>query len=145
MAGVKKQIPIEEGLFTWPSDDPRLIGSKCRQCGEVRFPAQKSCANCGSEDVENILLSKRGKLWVWTVQCFRPPSPPYTGPEAAEDFTPFGVGYVELPEGIRVISRLVENEAEQLRIGMEMGLVIQKFKEDEEGNDVMIYAFKGVE
>ena len=30
---VANQIPIAEGLFTWPSNDPRLIGSKCKKCG----------------------------------------------------------------------------------------------------------------
>ena len=28
-----EQVAIEEGLFTWPSDDPRLLGSQCQDCG----------------------------------------------------------------------------------------------------------------
>ena len=148
MAGTrseKKQVPIHEGLFTWPSDDPLLIGSKCKNCGEVAFPAQDSCPRCCERDVDEISLSKRGKLWTWTIQAFPPKAPPYVGPDTAETFVPYGVGYVELPEGMMVESRLKENDPERLTIGMEMELVIEKFNEDEEGNDVMIFAFKSVQ
>ncbi len=140
----KKQIPIHEGLFTWPSDDPRLIASKCKNCGQIIFPAQVSCPNCCLEDVERILLSKRGTLWTWTVQGFYPKSPPYAGPDTPETFVPFGVGYIELSNEVRIESRLTENNPEKLNVGMEMELVVEKFKEDEEGNDVMIFAFKPV-
>ena len=92
-----KQIPIAEGLFTWPSNDPRLLGSKCGDCGVVTFPAQKSCPACSGQNVETIELERRGTLWTWTIQGFMPNRPPYTGPETPETFKPFGVGYVELP------------------------------------------------
>jgi uncharacterized OB-fold protein len=140
----KKQIPIHEGLFTWPSDDPRLIASKCKSCGQIIFPAQVSCPNCCLEDVEQILLSKKGTLWTWTVQGFYPKSPPYAGPDTPETFVPFGVGYVELSNEVRIESRLTENDPEKLTVGMEMELVVEKFKEDEEGNEVMIFAFQPV-
>ena len=140
----KKQIPIHEGLFTWPSDDPRLIAGKCKNCGEITFPAQASCPNCCLEDVERVLLSNRGKLWTWTIQGFFPKSPPYAGPDTPETFVPFGVGYIELPNEVKVESRLTENNPEKLKVGMDMELVIEKFKEDEEGNDVMIFAFRPV-
>jgi uncharacterized OB-fold protein len=111
----------------------------------VTFPAQASCPNCCLEDIETIMLAKRGTLWTFTVQGFYPKSPPYAGPETKETFVPFGVGYVELPDKVRVQGRLTENDPEKLKIGMEVELVIQKFKDDEEGNEVMIYAFKPVE
>ena len=42
------RVPVAEGVFTWPSDDPRLIGSRCAACGIVTFPAQASCPRCAS-------------------------------------------------------------------------------------------------
>jgi uncharacterized OB-fold protein len=45
-------------------------------------------------------LSSRGTVWGFTVQRFAPKSPPYVVPEGG--FVPFAVGYVELPEGIKV-------------------------------------------
>ena len=59
----------------------------------MTFPAQTSCPHGAADGCEEILLSRRGELWTWTIQGFLPPSP-YTGDR--EHFVPFGVGYVEL-------------------------------------------------
>ena len=140
----QQQIPIQEGLFVWPSDDPRLIASKCKDCGEVVFPFQESCNACTSQSVEKIELSKRGRLWTWTIQGFPPKSPPYAKIETPETFMPYGVGYVEMPEKVRVEARLTENDPNKLEIGMTMELVIEKFLEDEDGNDIMAFFFKPI-
>jgi uncharacterized OB-fold protein len=136
------QVPIAEGLFTFPSPAPQLIASRCAACGEVAFPRQTSCAACTGDRTEEILLSRRGVLWTWTIQRFPPPAPPFKG--AREDFVPFGVGYVELPEGIRVETRLTENDPEALEIGMPMELVLEAFDSDAAGNERMTFAFRPV-
>ena len=59
-----------------------------------------------------------------------------------ERFEPFGVGYVELAEGVRVESRLTVNDPAELRIGMKMELVIEPFDHDADGNERMIFAFR---
>ena len=140
-ASQSKQIPIEEGLFTSPPN-PQLIASRCRQCGEVAFPSQDSCPACGAGAAEEILLSRRGTLWTWTIQRFPPTVPPYIGNADRESYVPFGVGYVELTEGIRVESRLTESDPAKLEIGMEMELVLEKFIEDDQGNERMTFAFR---
>lgn len=136
------RIPIAVGLFTWPAERPQLIGSRCRGCGEVTFPKQRSCPACTGDATQEILLSRRGTLWTWTVQRFPPPSPPFVADR--DPFVPFGVGYVELPEGVRVEARLTESDASALEIGMEMELVIQKFDDDADGNERMLFAFQPV-
>ena len=55
---------------------------------------------------------------------------------------PYGVAYIELPEGIRVESRLTENDPDKLEIGMEMELIIEKIADDTEGNELMTFAFR---
>jgi uncharacterized OB-fold protein len=137
------QVPIQEGLFTWPSEAPQLIGSRCTSCREVTFPAQDSCPACTSAETEEILLARRGTLWTWTVQRFPPPSPPFLGDP--QGFAPFGVGYIELPEGVRVEARLTESDADRLAIGMAMELVVEKFDEDPDGNSRMTFAFRPVQ
>lgn len=134
------QVPVAEGLFTWPADDPRLIGSRCDDCGIVTFPSQRSCPRCGSTAMAEHLLATRGRLWAWTTQEFPPPSPPYAGPTGT-DFVPFGVGYVELGDEVRVESRLTESDPARLRIGMEMALRVVPFRTDDEGNEVVTFAF----
>ena len=89
-------IPVADGLFTWPSDHPRLIGGSCRICGTTTFPRQGSCPKCTSREISERLLDREGTLWTFTVQGFRPKSP-YAGPE---DFETYGVLKLTLaPQG----------------------------------------------
>jgi uncharacterized OB-fold protein len=141
---IADQIPIAEGLFTWPSNDPRLIGSKCVNCGIVTFPAQSSCAACSGTDTESIELARRGTLWTYTIQCFLPNRPPYDGPETAETFKPYGVGYIELPDQTRVEARIKTNDVDKLEVGMEMELVIEKYIE-RDGKDIVSFFFQPVD
>lgn len=140
---VADQIPIAEGLFTWPSNDPRLLGSKCNNCGVVLFPAQSSCPACCSEDSETIELERRGKIWTFTIQNFLPNRPPYDGPETAETFKPFAVGYVELNDQTRVQARIKSDDVSKLRIGDEVELVVEKYVE-RDGKDIIAYFFTPV-
>src|ERR1700682_5935073 len=119
--------PVVDGLFTWPSDDPQLIGARCRACGTVTFPAQSSCPRCTATDMEEQLLDRDGTLWTFTIQGFQP-KPPYAGPEP---FEPYGVGYVELPGQVMVEARLTESDPSRLRIGQPMALVVMPFRRDE--------------
>jgi uncharacterized OB-fold protein len=138
------RTPIADRLFTWPSDEPQLIGSRCGDCGVVTFPAQSSCPKCTLQSVTDVLLPRRGTLWTFTTQEFLPKNPPYAGTESAEDFTPYGVGYVELPDHVMVEARLTESSADRLRIGMEMELVIEPFLVNDSGDEVMTFAFRPV-
>ena len=137
------QVPVAEGIFTFPSDEPQLIGSRCRACEIVTFPSQGSCPRCASTEMAEQLLARRGRLWAWTTQNFPPPSPPYAGP-TGEDFVPFGVGYVELPDEVKVETRLTESDPDALAIGMEMELTLVPFRTDDNGNEVVTFAFRPV-
>ena len=135
---------IHDGLFTWPADEPRLIGSKCADCGTVTFPAQDSCPKCCGQSVARHLLARRGTLWSWTIQGFPPKAPPYAGPVTPDRFQPFGVGYVELAGEVIVETRLTENDPDKLAIGMTMELVIEPFDTDAPNGPVVTYAFRPV-
>ena len=137
------RVPIAEGIFTFPSDAPQLIGSRCTACGIVTFPSQDSCPRCASTAMAEQLLARRGQLWAWTTQDFPPPSPPYTGP-TGKDFVPFGVGYVELPGEVKVETRLTESDPEVLAIGMEMELTLVPFRINDDGDEVVTFAFRPV-
>jgi uncharacterized OB-fold protein len=138
------QVPVAEGLFTWPSASPRLIGSRCDECGTHVFPAQGSCPNCTSTAVSEVELAEEGTLWTWTVQGFPPKAPPYVGTVDADAFEPYGVGYVELPGQVKVESRLTASDPSQLSIGMAMKMVIVPLAVDENGDEVVTFAFAPV-
>jgi len=135
------RVPMAEGVFTWPSDAPQLIGSRCGECRIVTFPAQDSCPRCASTEMAEHLLPREGRLWAWTTQEFPPPAPPYTGP-TGDAFVPYGVGYVELADEVRVEARLTATEG--LHIGMDMELVVVPFRTDDDANEVVTFAFRPV-
>ncbi|MFF0011252.1 Zn-ribbon domain-containing OB-fold protein [Streptomyces sp. NPDC005374] len=135
------QQPVAEGLFTWPptADRPtRLIGSECVDCGLVSFPAAPDCVRCASANSKERLLADRGTLWTYTTQDFRPPSPPYDGPDA---FEPYAVGYVELPGELLVEARLTEPDPRRLRIGQAMRLTLVPYTVRDDGTEVVTFAF----
>ena len=133
-------VPHPEGVFTWPSDEPQLIGGRCSVCDAVTFPVTGSCARCGSTEVVDHLLPRRGRLYTWTTQDFLPKEP-YASGETPETFRPYGVGLVQLADEVRVEARLTESDPQALDFGMEVELAIVPFRVDEDGTEVMTYAF----
>jgi len=140
MAEGERSRPIDPSLFSWPSSQPTLFGTRCVRCESVAFPTGPSCTYCGSTEVECIELPRRGTLWAWTIQRFMPKAP-YLSSETEATFKPFGVGYVELPGAVRVETRLTEADPAKLRIGAEMELVIYTHRIEADGTRIMNYAF----
>jgi uncharacterized OB-fold protein len=136
-------VPIAEGLFTWPAAKPALLASRCQNCGIASFPAAQSCMACSGQDVVIEELPGRGTLWTWTVQQFMPKTP-YRSDETPETFKPYGVGYLELPNGVRVEGRLTENDPQKLHIGMAMDVVFKTFRTEDNGDEVINFFFQPV-
>ena len=138
--GDKKALPVKEGLWRIPSssdEKPKLIANKCLSCGEILFPKRESCINCQSADLEEIGLSRRGKIYSFCVVMQRPAAF-YKGP------VPYAMGYVELPEGVRIETLFTDCDFEALGLGMDVELVIERLHEDEDGNEIMSYKFRPV-
>ncbi|NDJ90093.1 hypothetical protein DQP56_06555 [Mycolicibacter senuensis] len=127
-------MPVAENLFTWPAEEPRLIASE--QDGVLSFPARPG--------ESTRLLSRRGTLWAFTTQQFRPPAPPYDGDDTMETFVPYALGYVELPGELLVQGRFTEPDPAKLRIGMEMELVVMPYTTRPDGTEILTYAFAPV-
>jgi uncharacterized protein len=68
---------------------------------------------------------------------------PYKAP-TGKDFVPFGVGLVQLEDVIRVEGRLTENDPAKLEFGMDVELTMIPFTTDEDGNEIVTFAFKPV-
>ena len=101
-----------------PDGGPVLLAGRDRS-GRLVFPMPYDVERC-----DRVELPDRGILWSFTIQRFRPKSPPYAGAEA---FQPYAVGYVTLDDAIIVESRLVGVAFDDLRIGMALRLVLQPF------------------
>jgi uncharacterized OB-fold protein len=122
---------IAEDLFT--DETPvRLVGGRNRADGRIVFPCPPG------SDYERYPLGRHGTLWSYTVQRYRPKSPPYTGPEA---FRPWAVGYVELPGETIVEARLEGVALDAIKIGMALELT-QVPLDPAAAEPVLVHAFK---
>lgn len=141
----REAVPVAADLFTWPSAEPTLIAGRASD-GSYTFPFREGRLVGGVyETLERVELPRRGRLWTFTTQVFRPTSPPYAGDDDATTFEPFAVGYVELPGTLKVEGRLTVADPEKLRIGQEMEVVVVPFATDAEGRPTVTYAFAPVE
>ncbi len=130
-----QRVPVRDGLFV-DAEVPRLLVSQCVSCGKVHFPRSETCPYCAGEGTEPKELTGPGVLWAHTSITAAPPG--YLGE------VPYGVGVVEFDEGIRIISRLSESDPFALREGQMMELVVVPLHTDDDGNDVVTYAFAAV-
>jgi uncharacterized OB-fold protein len=130
--------PVHDDLFRIGDDgEIRLLGGFSPSSGKYHFPRLPACPYTGADDVEGVELSDRGTLWGWTAVTAAPPG--YQGE------VPFGFGVVELSEGLRVITRITESDPARLEHGMPMRLVVAPLHADDDGNDIVTYAFAPVD
>ncbi|HSO95027.1 MAG TPA: OB-fold domain-containing protein [Acidimicrobiia bacterium] len=129
----KPHVPVRPGLFEeTASGVVHLLGSRCTACDRYLFPRGELCPYCSSTEVEPVMLSDVGELWGWTVVHTAPPG--YEGP------VPFGFGVVELPEGLRVITRL-ELPDTTFDVGVPMRLQVAELHDTEDDETVVTYTF----
>jgi uncharacterized OB-fold protein len=134
-----RRIPVAEKLFTWPSNDPRLIAGRRTSDGRLVFPFPDGPEAAEYEPVE---LGSRGALWSYTVQRFPPKNPPFTGETDPRRFRPYAVGYVELPGELIVEARLDVDDLSSLVIGQPMEMAVIPFRTTEQGDEIVTYAFR---
>ena len=132
---------VAPDLFVERDGQPYLLGSSCGHCGATTFPQQDGCPRCTRSSMAQRELPRTGTLWSFTVQAFRPKAP-YLGPE---EFTPYGVGYVDLGGLVLVEGRLTENDPARLRIGQSVEVVLEPFRTEPDGTRVLTFAFSPTE
>lgn len=135
---VTQQVPVAEDLFRADTEGPALVGTRCTGCGTHYFPKSLSCRNpdCDAKTVEEVLLGRRGRLYSYTVQAYRPPAL-FRG----DPWAPYAIGLVDLPEGLRVMGMLTGCEPEEIRIEMPVELLVEPLYRDEAGREVLTYKY----
>jgi uncharacterized OB-fold protein len=134
----RARVPIEAGFFRIPADPsepPRLLGSRCRRCGEVFFPRREACAQCLARELDGVELGTRGTLYTWTWVHF-----PLFNSRRTDD-AGYGVGQIDLPEGPRV-QAVLSGGPDAFRVGMQMEIELETLRENKQGQEVVIYRFR---
>ena len=115
--------PDHASRHYWQSAaEGRLLLQRCRDCDAVQFYPRSLCATCAG-DTEWMEASGQGVLHTFTVIR-------QNRSEAFADLVPYAVGIVELAEGVRMMSNIVECDVEALEIGMALEVVLLRASDD---------------
>ncbi|MFQ5666867.1 MAG: Zn-ribbon domain-containing OB-fold protein [Candidatus Binatia bacterium] len=88
-----------------------LYVQQCRTCQTVRYYPRALCPACLSSDTTWVLSCGRGTVYTYTVT--------YQNQAAGfRDDLPYVMAYVELEEGVRLLTNIVGCAPEDVRIGM---------------------------
>lgn len=121
-------IPVpqaDEGSQPWfdAANEGRLLVQRCDACGTHRFPLWERCSACWSTDWSWAETSGRGEIFTWARMHHV-----YHPGFAAE--VPYVVAIVELDEGPRVETRLVNVAGRELHSGMPVRAVFTQMADD---------------
>jgi len=133
----KKTLEAIPGAFEMVNDQPYLVGTKCSKCGAAFFPPRYICTYCLTDErVEKALLGNKGTLYSYTIIRV-----------AGKEFNPpYAFGFVVIePENIRIPAVLTGFDLDQeLKSGTRMEMVIDRLRNDDQGNEIVSYKFRPV-
>lgn len=126
-----KKVPVKQGIFIEELEGGVLLANRCKSCGQIFFPKAIFCLACFNNDLEELKLSQKGQLYSYTIAHM--PSMHF--------HPPYAIGFIDMPEGVRIFSPLVIDKNKPFRVGMEMEIVIEKLWEEGD-KEVIGYMFK---
>jgi hypothetical protein len=112
MSPAARPAPIrtDDNEFFWAAaQEGRLVAQRCTGCGQFRHPPRPMCPRCGSLDHDVVDLAGTGTVYSFSV-LHHPQNPLFDYPVLA--------ALVDLDEGIRLVTGLVNVDPAAIRIGM---------------------------
>ena len=119
MSEYKKPLPLLSELskvFYEGCKQNKLLYQQCKDCGQVVFFPKFLCSNCMSRDLEWKESKGKGKIYSFTVTYdFAPPD--------FMDDVPYALAIIDIDEGFRIMSNVVECNFEELACDMPVEVV----------------------
>ncbi|MGW6523789.1 bifunctional MaoC family dehydratase N-terminal/OB-fold nucleic acid binding domain-containing protein [Streptomyces sp. NPDC054962] len=109
----------------------RLLVQRCTGCDTLRFPWLPGCNACGSPEWDTVEAGGEGTVFSYVVM-HHPPFPAFS--------PPYAIGLIELAEGVRIISNVVDVPHDKVRIGMPVELEFRSY--DDEGGELVLPVFR---
>jgi len=122
MEAYRKPVPEPDPVTApfWESArQKKLLIQYCPDCDTHQFFPQNHCRECLSDKLEWVASTGKGTVYSFTV-IHRPPS------SAFEQDVPYAVALVDLEEGCRMISSIVDVSPEDVRVGMSVEVVFEE-------------------
>jgi uncharacterized OB-fold protein len=113
-----------------------LLGTKCGSCGTLDFPPRAVCPKCGRRSVGKMMkqrLSGIGSIISYTVV--------YDAPSSYELLKPYVLAVIELKEGARLTSQIIDVEPGDVKIGMQVEAAFRRLGQEGEAG-ILQYGYK---
>lgn len=113
----------------------QMIANRDKQTGEVYFPPRTVTPGNLEPDLEEIRLTREGKVVTYTVIRVAPA--PFT------DLSPYVLAVIETPEGVRLTAQITDCDVDKVKSGMKVRFEFRRLFEDNEAS-VIYYGYKAV-
>jgi len=110
---------------------------RCVRCRHLMVPPRQICSKCRSSTVEWVQLGTKGKLVTYTIVHVAPPQ--------FKHMTPYALGIVEMPEGVKLPSIIRASRLESLSVGMALEVDFSLNPQDSNWPQWPRYFFKETE
>ena len=91
-----------------------LLFQRCPKCGNAQFPPTAACRSCLEPGLQWEQSTGHGSVYSWTV-VWRPQSPSFE--------VPYATAVIDVAEGYRLISNIVNCDAEAIHLDMPVEVV----------------------
>ncbi len=126
MATARYDLPIPDAYTQewWNATaDGRLLIVRCATCHEAHYYPRSFCPRCGGSEVSWEEASGDAVLYTWSI-VHQNDLPPFN------ELVPYVAAIVDLAEGPRMMTNVVDCEFDQLRVGMPLRLAFRDMTED---------------
>jgi uncharacterized OB-fold protein/acyl dehydratase len=100
----------QDNAFFWEGvDRGELLIQRCLVCGRLRHPPRPMCPNCQSLEWDTVTSTGRGEVFSFVIPHY---------PQVPSFEYPYVVAVIELDEGTRLISNVIDIDPGDVTIGM---------------------------
>ena len=113
----------ETAAFWQAARQQRLLIPRCRACARLHWYPRAVCPHCMSGETEWVEARGEGTIYSFSVM--------------ARAERPYAIAYVELAEGLRVMTNIVDCDLASIRIGQKVRV---RFAPTEDGGRLPVFA-----
>lgn len=135
-----EERPLSDITYYQFINEEKLMGSKCKECGQLYIPPRHFCVECHGSDMEWYRMEGKGELAAFTCIFI---GPPFMVEQGFDRKNPYCTGVVKLKEGPRVVARIEGVDAgdpESIKVGTPLEVEFLHRGEGEE--EVVTLAFR---
>lgn len=116
---------VDDGTRQWwdAAGDGKLLVKRCANCGKAHWYPRIFCPFCWSENVDWEQASGKATLYTYSV-IYSNDLPPFN------EKVPYVAAVVDLDEGPRMLSTVIDCDFDQLRVGMALEVAFEQRTEE---------------